>query len=398
MGQRVMLIPGFTSLELVAPPLTAGNPDIVVWFNATVLGQAGPGILQLDPSGIAPGPLVPVWARGMTPRYLSRFAPYGDLLQWLSAHQFQNFYWSYDWRRTAQVLATQFAVFMAANYDDQPFTVIGHSFGGLIARLAYPVYQATSTKKNWISTIFVAVPHWGSYEAARALAGRQDYYSLLYTLFVLGRTLQKAFPILPIISGYPSGSVADQMQAAVASWPGLYDLLPNPNGGSPTPDPAIPQLFKQATYAGYNPHVTQQALDDAASTQAALARALAGPRPVEKNVIASGYDTVTKINNLSALTDNASYDYTSQGDGVITVGRQMYATPTAASIQAAHYLAADYSSFLSLLPDLLDVNAAVVNPVPQPAPNAPVNVPPIKNIFPPPNLPLQGGQQVIFDP
>jgi pimeloyl-ACP methyl ester carboxylesterase len=375
MPQNVLVVPGFTASELISPVPIPGRKPVLVWFDPITLAQTGPGILQLAADGLSPGPLVPSWAH-LSLRGLSKFAPYYDLTDWLSRNQYPYVLWTYDWRLDAQALANRLGLYLSTKYDSAPFTVIAHSYGGLIARLAYPVYQATSKKGNWKSTVYVACPHWGSYEAIRAFLGAQQYYSLMRSFFTLVGALAKLGLAEGVLSPAKTGSVQDRLLATVASWPGLASLMPDLTGGAPVPDPFLPAFYQALTYAPLNPNVTQPILTDAATIRAALNGTLTQPRPVEKNVIATGYSTVYQTLGGVAANRDDYWVYTPQGDGVIPVSRQQLPGSQQAQITSPHYLAADNSTFLSLLPDLLDITSQIASPAPQPPPPVPPLTPP----------------------
>ena len=210
--------------------------------------------------------------------------------------------------------------------------MVAYSLGGLVARVAYALLRAAGNASPWVRTVYVACPHGGTYSAAAALAGYQlpggpaDY--LADAVGVIGRRISRPFASF--------NNLQTRLLQTLASWPALYELLPNVQAHYIANDPSAVSLFQQKFYAPFNPFVTQDRLDSTLQTQKLLETYLAGPRPDEVCVYGTGFPTFSAINFPSKLNDPSGYLQRENGDAQVIQERAILFDSKNAQIQANH--------------------------------------------------------------
>lgn len=312
MAEAVIVVPGVMGSKLgYLDDSRIYNP---VWYDLDYLLLYGPAVLQLDAAGIGPGPL----ASGLNVIVGGGFAwppTFQALFYQLKNLGYEPVFWPYDFRKSLLIHAQALAQFLATNYSQQAFRVIGYSMGGLIARLAYPLFRAMGPNTVWQRTVYVGVPQNGSYEATHYLALSPALLGLtgLLGTNLIGNALDRLTPTLLSIR-------LDVARQVLATWPGLYELMPNPNSPWNVSDPLSPQIYSTATWADSNKYVTPQRMTAARITWDALDATATQPRAVERTVVGNGLDTPTKLGRASNLNQAYSYDV-SPGDRAVVPSR-----------------------------------------------------------------------------
>lgn len=308
----VVLIPGFGGSQLSYKGGKGGKTAL--WWNPTNLLLKTPLALGLSADGETPWPGVGIT---LFPDGPAAFGVYEPLLTYLANHGYNPMFWSYDWRLKQSDLSTALLAWMQGRKLSNPFHVVCHSNGGLIAQLAYPSFAALNTGSRWASTIYLGTPHGGSYWAPAALAG---LYTTGSELFLLGQLLDLAGPLqgASAIAGKAALLVAGQL---VGSWPGLYGLLPNDQGPWAALDGRAGKAQQLSYYATTAGGQQQQWLSFATSQLAALVANLSKPRPPELSIYGLDFPTLRAFTDVAMPEKIQNYTSTTAGDGTVTQER-----------------------------------------------------------------------------
>lgn len=303
-----VVVPGFGGTTLSYVGGFGGKTNL--WFNGPLIAAKTPLSLALDSTGAAPYPLL---GQKVFPDGPIQFGIYEPLIQSLgNAGQFPVF-WGYDWRLNPLTLAAQLATFLASNTLFNPFTVVAHSFGGLIAQLAYPLYVAMGAGSVWSKTVYLGTPQGGSHWAIAGLNGLYSdgaFMAFLRWLFDLSPVIDPAFAV-----GFKA--IETSLAIAVGSWPAIYTLLPSNLGPWAGMDPNAPAALQLSTYQNGPGGVQQQWLTLAATVQAALNTGLSQPRPAELCVLGSADVTLNTLKFPAQAYALNSYGTTNDGDGTV---------------------------------------------------------------------------------
>lgn len=309
MPKQVVLLPGICGTELGG--LDFLGRGVLVWLNPTRLLVLGPGDLQLAPDGINPGPLA---SGPLAPRGYIRIGFYEPLERQLAADGWTVKTVGFDWRKSIMQQGPLAAQSIRQAFPDGDFSVVAHSMGGLIARAAYAADADPAFRARWKRTVYLGTPHGGSHSAAASLCSLEWVGSPILLVAQAFGLFRNLVPILP--GG--KGRVLDQVKQVIASWPGLYELLPALLGPWVDADPQGGALFDQARYAAWNPYVTQARLDAARATINTLTQQIGGPAPEQLCIVGTGPETPDKVADPAQLGDDAGYSFTTGGDGVVT--------------------------------------------------------------------------------
>lgn len=128
---------------------------------------------------------------------------YQNLINTLRGEGFVPLAYYYDWRKTAVQTATQVNEYIQRNTDENELIdVIGHSYGGLVAR-AYLESSQTNSHINKLLT--VGSPHQGSVLAYPAWAGGEIWTDdiatrLGFTIMKIGCSLRKGWSAREMIN------------------------------------------------------------------------------------------------------------------------------------------------------------------------------------------------------
>lgn len=388
-GDYVVFVPGFggSSLNVEKPD---GSVSKTVWYSWLELGTNGPDNLDLAADGNGPGPLA---------KY--KLTPFGDVgwqvydSAFYIAKQlgYQARFFSYDWRRSTAANAQRFFSWLAANIGDAHFYVIGHSLGGLVARLAYPLWYAKTGGTGWLRTIYLGTPHGGTYDCTGALAGWTPPNTLLYVCataigLVIRRAVNQTASISPLQSRY---------NQVLASWPSLYEMSPTAAAPYAGLDPAVRETQDVQNYATWNPNITQAQLDAGVTLQNQLAAQLTQPRPSECCVVGTGLWTPRSVADPSQFGVEAGYNYTLDGDGCVTVDRGTLPGLGTLTVQSDHQSIPRSAAFLNQLESLLLNGIPTNESVPPITPAVPIKG---ALVLPPQRSTIQFPQvlQRIMDP
>jgi pimeloyl-ACP methyl ester carboxylesterase len=299
---NILYIPGLLGSDL---GFTTGPdyPPINIWLDLAQLATGGAVYLQLDADGVSPGPL----ARGIDLYATSIVAPvYSPLGIYLLLLGHDVFVVPYDWRKST---ITSAAVVLAAaqeHFKGQPFYIVAHSQGGLVARAMWKLMFETGRDSQLLRLLTICTPQYGAMEAVRFYCR----LPLLYTAIVTAT----GWP--PTVLGEAGPDYIDKV---LASWPGMVELLPFlAEGPLTTIDRAVAaSIWKSGYYAGGNPYLTQTMLDVALSSQEYLLDAIPKGRMV--SIIGTGQRTSSVPSGVGSSLLDAGTVYSDEGDGTITV-------------------------------------------------------------------------------
>lgn len=228
---NVLVVGGFGGNELRAKfPVYQGS--ITVWLCVKTLRVGGYHWLQLASDGqqkylpwyprLNPGPLVQYFYPTLTNSLRSQGWDVVD-------------HWT-DWRMP---LDDQAAALVDQIYDlsaQQPVRIVCHSRGGLLtARALQTIWNAGNIKRVW-KCVGLGVPWAGSYAPIPYLGGWINQYLEDLNLSAgFGSMFALRVPLA-------------HLRFIVASWPSIYELLPNPAVAAQAGDTLVPALYDPTTW------------------------------------------------------------------------------------------------------------------------------------------------------
>jgi hypothetical protein len=252
-------------------------------------------------------------------------ASYGLLAAALRGAGFQVSNYGWDWRRSVLDAGWDLSRKIPALFPGEAVAIVAHSAGGLVARAALKLLTAAGQGGAVRRVVTIGTPQFGSWFALQALSRYTPLYAALAAFH--GRGNPRA----------PGPAVA-VLDALLASWPCLFEILPWRNAG-PLPGqlpPAAAAVYNVASYGSWQPYVTAARLAAAAGVQGWLADA--GDVNRERAIIGYGVQTRASCTDPTRLADAASFSWTADGDGVVT---REYATRpglTIVGVPGDHFL------------------------------------------------------------
>jgi len=151
---------------------------------------------------------------------------YQNLISSLQSEGFIPLPYYYDWRKTAPQTATQLHRFIQHNTDDnEHIDMVGHSFGGLVARAYLESLQTNSQLNNLLT---VGSPHQGSVLAYPAWAGGEMWIDdtairLGFTIMKVGCSLRK---------GWSAREMIHNLVLSLQNVLPTFDYLRSPDGAA----------------------------------------------------------------------------------------------------------------------------------------------------------------------
>jgi pimeloyl-ACP methyl ester carboxylesterase len=274
-----------------------------------------------------------------------------------------GFEFPYDWRYDLTKAAADLANVLANAATVDQWAVVCHSAGAMVMLLAWaalpPWAKAKCRRVVWVDPCIG-----GSYDAMRGLAG--GYFGL----YGFGR-LSAVLSTVVFKLNFPlqtSAAQQDRLNHAVASWPSLYQLLPNPGGPWVGLDANLQGTYTATRWANSNNQIQQQWLNLAATTQAAVILAAAAPLPPSVKVTGEPDVTTTKLLSATGpLWDYNNYQADMEGDGVIPFVRMDLEGVPTLKLQGKHQEIIGAAQLTSRILDLIDNGLPVSTDVPPPA-------------------------------
>jgi hypothetical protein len=196
---------------------------------------------------------------------------------------------------------------------DAPCEIVGHSQGGLIARLAYWQLKQQGKDSYVRRIITVGTPHYGLYNPVFLWAGRNDLPWYISLASYAG----------PKRLGVDwSGSLSQrEIMAIAATWPAFYELLPTLDGGDSDKDPRRPLIYMKNWY----PYPDDMHFGDFVDLRESYRQKMASGDSVplgRKMATIAGIGQFTNVRlKLSNSLSNPVYEWdrNSEGDGSVTM-------------------------------------------------------------------------------
>jgi pimeloyl-ACP methyl ester carboxylesterase len=221
----------------------------------------------------------------------------------------------YDWRLGLDEVGAQLASRIAA--EGRPVTIIAHSMGGLVARMAARMLPNRLVRK----LIMLGTPNEGSFAAVQALRGT---YPFVRKMALLDRRHS-----------------ADQLAERVfSSFPGLYHMLPAPRRSKGI------DLFDVRSWPPDRPAPNGAFLARAAGIRAALAPA--DSRMI--HIVGVNQDTVVGVRRTAA---GFEYRVARKGDGTVPVALARLPNLRCYFVEELHSNLANNTDVIAAILDLL---------------------------------------------
>lgn len=284
----VCLVPGFGGSELV---YHTGRFDV---FGPQILWIAYDRLLfyfeRLD------------WSSGwLVPRNaISSY--YGPLVQRLWDRGWRVVAPRVDWRGDVAGDAPVVADLVRGEYlrDGRPVHMLGHSRGGLVIRRALAILAAAGQLDHVGRCVGMGVPHRGTLSPATLLGQVNDTLLAVYTW-------QRAIQL-----GIERGDWPRRVSRTIASWPGLYGLLPDDGH----PWLTLADLDRVYTCSSYLPWNCNQGLSMAGRRSWAGTPDL--PAGVQwLDIVGSGVSTPNGLGPTGDLSSADTYRWSTDGDGTV---------------------------------------------------------------------------------
>lgn len=237
--RRVIFLPGCLGTALYRQG--ADPPGVRIWANPGRLLDGGIRELELnrDNSGNPAGGGVALMpARPLEDYYET---PLDELQDQLGRSEYSVEEYGFDWRKDMTQVASDLAFYInrAVTVDD-PCTLIGHSQGGCIARLAYYYLDLLHGQDRVRRIITVGTPHFGLYNPINLWSGENSL-----PLHLAGGSL--------VLSSLTFRLVGDAMppyeiRRIAGTWGSLYQLMPWHKRATQEGDPNRGFWFNPASY------------------------------------------------------------------------------------------------------------------------------------------------------
>jgi len=315
---NVVLLPGlFGSALGYPPPGSATKANLtplaqIVWLNPLDVFAGNLSNLQLAADGLTPGPASdgqPVYPLGVLA------STYQPLIDFMVLQGWNVYPLGYDWRKSILVSGPAVWTAIQAYFGTEPFVIVAHSMGGLVARSCYKAMLAAGAEAQLKGLITLGTPHFGSWAPVRGFFALDAYYNLLMSAISWFQETRY---------GYHNA----QLDSLIGSWPGWYELLPFRNHGPlATNDPATAALLYTAGFYVTAPGIQQHWLDSAAATQDAI-QGVVPPFPLTTCVAGENFETPYEL--APGYPPYLPIGYLSDGRGDVIVPSD-YAAPTGVS-------------------------------------------------------------------
>jgi pimeloyl-ACP methyl ester carboxylesterase len=303
-GARVLIIPGIMGSRL-------GESN-----RRDSKGGSRP-VLWIDPLGIAAGRLIDLKlpsVKSIRPMGVLLLS-YAKLKLRLDIAGFDAEFFAYDWRLGIDELGATLAARIAA--DGKSAMLIGHSMGGLIARVATKLLPKRYVRK----LILLGTPNQGSYAPVQALRGTYPFVRKLARLDLRHTPEQLA-------------------QRLFSTFPGIYHLLPPPKPGSQV------DLFDSRCWPRVGPKPDAKLLARVAAARAQLA----APDARMMHIVGVNRETVIAVRRTAS---GFEYSLSANGDGTVPVALALLPRLKTYFIDELHGNLANNPQVISAIVELL---------------------------------------------
>jgi pimeloyl-ACP methyl ester carboxylesterase len=246
----------------------------------------------------------------------------------------------YDWRMSARYAAQRLADKLASRLASEQFYLVGHSNGGMVARIADALLKDHPNRANLLRVVQVGTPNYGSWEAPRNLAGIPSWLAPYARQFTTG------------FASVVYGAALVYLEHLIAHWRSVYELMPDPVNGPFAPNPVSEQLYALEPWQGINSQVNQFQLNWGHYFHATLEPI---PEPGKYFAVAGyGSQTTAGLVKVSQIAVPSGYYRTPDGDGVVTISSAVLRDTHAIYCRESHAQILDNSN----------VRAAIWNALP----------------------------------
>lgn len=355
------------------------------WVDYSQLLLGNIGFARLAGDGMAPGPPDGRQLFVGAPLIDYYLAAYSILGRQLAPVGVDVVPWSYDWRLGVISSGVRFAAAIrAAATRSNPCSVVAHSMGGLVARVAWSQLVATGDTGLVRRIVTLGTPHQGSYGIVALWSADSSQLFQVALLGLLGTGIRAALNL----PGPPALVSPSAIIAMTATWPALYDVLPLLGSEDSAGDPNRSALYGAGWPAALS--ISPRWLAESAGTFGPLMLSAASQPPagVLTTVGGIGLETPEILLNPSLLGSPSAYSHTSNGDGAVTINSALVLESAQFITRCAHsdlpyYLAAGGQ----LATWVLDPRTA---PAPPPPPAKIIDEFPVLLAGPPLTRPLTG--------
>lgn len=322
-------VPGLAGTELFTDAALTAK----VWVDYTQLALGNLRYLRLAADGVSPAP---PWGQILYPgQPLPDY--YGQAIAnlgvQLAPHGYTVVPWGYDFRisvrTTGPLLADRIRRDVTAA---NPCSIVCHSLGGLVARLAWADLVRTGETALVRRIVTLGTPHWGSYGAVRAWSLDAEPVTQLSYL-----SLTSAGVLGPVLAA-AQGRIFFPRDVATlfSSWPSVYETLPSLLAPDAATDPNRAQLYTHAWPADRGVNTTRLAeARDVFQPLLATANTLP-PSWVLTTVGGEGYPTVSGLTFPSLLGESSAYTKRDSGDGQVVVSSAELPDSAVIRLNGAH--------------------------------------------------------------
>lgn len=324
------VLPGLLGTSLGTGPF--GILPLWIYYPRLVIGQVG--ALRLAPDGVNPGSPDGMLCTPAGP--LEDY--YGQAVRTLAEQLAGDGYtvspWGYDWRRRAAGSGAALAADVRRySSSTDPATIVGHSFGGLVARAAWADLVLSGHEHLVRRIVTIGTPHWGSYGAVSAWSGGSESISQMSLLTTFAEVIQQAVTPIPFTHAW----TYEQIAALSATWPALYETLPVLDAPTSADDPLRSQLFDAARWPAALGISAQHLGACVASWQPFLHAPVSMPPPsVLTTVAGSGLGAYGTLRDVSQLGSLSALNLNRDGDGVVEIGSALLAGSAQLTVSARH--------------------------------------------------------------
>ena len=316
---KVLYLPGVLGSEL---SFQEGNADHLVWVDLGSLLEGGIAWLQLADDGVSPGVLA--GGKQLVSESILG-AVYAPLAQYISLLGYQVLALGWDWRKSH--LATAQAVWpqVRAWLGSAPLRIVAHSAGGILARCLFGQMLAAGVGGQLARLVTIGTPHYGSLEPVRMWWRRPTLYRALAS--IIGWTARG-----------PGAQGPAYLDDVLASHPSWYELMAFAASGPLfTAYPAqAAQIYTAGFYSGANAYISPGSLLNAELVQGELAAWL--PTGVMQSIAGVGEETAFALDPRADPSTEEGWQYTQQGDGLVTVAQASPAGVPVTTVPVAHGL------------------------------------------------------------
>lgn len=330
--QAVFFLPGILGTEMETREPIIPN---LLWVNPVRLALGHVEHLALASGGLQPKLGMGETCYALTPLEDYYGPAYERLSNDLDDSKYDVIAWGYDWRTDIMFTGNRLAeAILSRATSDNPCSIVAHSQGGLLARMAYFVLNSQG-KANLIRRIVtIGTPHEGTYSPVIVWHGEDEVIDQIRRAETITAGLASRVPINPL-PGLPHSAL--EIAAVTATWPSLYELLPLVNERTLADDPLRAAVYMAALY-DEDAEVSQTWLNYANGPWNSMLNSPLSQPPdtVLIAVAGRGFQTPARLAIAEFPLDTAALEFDSEGDGRVTVASASPPWASGETVWGAH--------------------------------------------------------------